>query len=107
MVVDLDDLLFDPEHAPPPLANYAGSITPEQHRRFQATQPQLEPPGGSRSAVVQHRGKPNAGSVTAAPDIPSVPVQLWPNLIPAPLQAARRQPQIRQPASAAAGCAWW
>ena len=29
MVVDLDDLLFDPEHAPPPLANYAGSITPE------------------------------------------------------------------------------
>ena len=98
VVVDLDDLLFDPEHAPPPLANYAGSITPEQHRRFQATQPQLEATLAAAdlllfsTAEIAERWQ----RYRRARDIPSVPVQLWPNLIPAPLQAAWRQPQIRQ-----------
>ena len=29
---DIDDLLFDPELCPPPLATYGGTITPAQHR---------------------------------------------------------------------------
>ncbi|QNJ15969.1 putative alpha-glycosyltransferase/ family 4 [Synechococcus sp. A18-40] len=31
---DIDDLLFDPQHSPPPLTNYAGRLPPELHRRF-------------------------------------------------------------------------
>lgn len=31
---DIDDLLFDPEHCPPPLASYGGTLSPAQHRRF-------------------------------------------------------------------------
>lgn len=31
---DIDDLLFDPDHSPPPLTNYAGRLLPELHRRF-------------------------------------------------------------------------
>jgi len=98
VVVDLDDLLFDPEHAPPPLAHYAGSITPEQHRRFQATQPQLEATLAaadlllfSTSELAEHWQR-----YRRARGIPAVPVQLWPNLIPAPLRDAWRRPQIRQ-----------
>ena len=31
---EIDDLLFDPQHSPPPLTNYAGRLPPELHRRF-------------------------------------------------------------------------
>ena len=31
---DIDDLLFDPEHCPPPLATYGASLSPAAHRRF-------------------------------------------------------------------------
>ena len=31
---DIDDLLFDPEHCPPALASYGGTLSPAQHRRF-------------------------------------------------------------------------
>jgi len=36
---DLDDLLFDAEHCPPPLASYGGTLPPELHRRFQLDVP--------------------------------------------------------------------
>ena len=36
---DIDDLLFDPQHSPPPLTNYAGRLPPELHRRFVIDQP--------------------------------------------------------------------
>jgi len=35
---DIDDLLFDPQHSPPPLRNYAGRLPPELHRRFMIDQ---------------------------------------------------------------------
>lgn len=36
---DIDDLLFDAEHCPPPLASYGGTITPLQHRLLGLDQP--------------------------------------------------------------------
>ena len=36
---EIDDLLFDPQHSPPPLTNYAGRLPPELHRRFVIDQP--------------------------------------------------------------------
>jgi glycosyltransferase involved in cell wall biosynthesis len=31
---DIDDLIIDPEHCPPPLESYGGTLNPELHRRF-------------------------------------------------------------------------
>ncbi|MEB3319608.1 MAG: glycosyltransferase [Cyanobium sp.] len=31
---DVDDLLFDADHCPPPLATYGGTVSPVQHRRL-------------------------------------------------------------------------
>ena len=39
---DIDDLLFDPGHSPPPLTNYAGRLAPELHRRFVLDQPLIQ-----------------------------------------------------------------
>lgn len=36
---DIDDLLFDASHSPPPLDHYAGRLSPSLHRRFQLDQP--------------------------------------------------------------------
>ena len=97
VLVDLDDLLFDPEQAPPPLASYAGSIRPEQHRCIQATLPQLQ---ASLRAADQLLFSTNeladrwraferkAGRDPAA-------ITVWPNLIPDSLQAASRRPRKR------------
>ena len=34
VLYDIDDLLFDPEHCPPALATYGGTLRPGLHRRF-------------------------------------------------------------------------
>jgi glycosyltransferase involved in cell wall biosynthesis/tetratricopeptide (TPR) repeat protein len=34
VLYDIDDLLFDPEHCPPALATYGGTLRPAVHRRF-------------------------------------------------------------------------
>jgi len=97
VLFDLDDLLFDPEHCPPPLGNYGGSVPPEWHRKVSATLPQLQASLRAadqllfststlheRWAAIQHQQ-----------GHPARPIQIWPNLIPTELLQAQRKPRLR------------
>ena len=97
VLFDLDDLLFDPEHCPPPLANYGGSVPPEWHRKVSATLPQLQASLRAadqllfststlhdRWAAIQHQQ-----------GHPAQPIEIWPNLIPTELLQAQRKPRLR------------
>ena len=94
VVVDLDDLLFDPEHAPPPLENYAGSIPPEVHRWFHATQPQIQ----ATLRVADHLLFSTAELAERWTTLERqagrsvAPLQVWPNLIPDDLRRIQRRP---------------
>mgnify|MGYP001971328132 CR=1 FL=1 len=94
VVVDLDDLLFDPEHAPPPLGNYAGSIPPEVHRWFHATQPQIQ----ATLRVADHLLFSTAELAERWTTLERqagrsvAPLQVWPNLIPDDLRRIQRRP---------------
>ena len=89
---------------PPPLASYAGSIRPEQHRCIQVTLPPLQATlraadqllfSTSELADRWRALERKAGRDPAA-------ITVWPNLIPPSLQAASRRPRKR-PARQALG----
>ena len=98
VLFDLDDLLFDPGHAPPPLANYGGSIRPEWHRTVVATLPQIQTSLQAADQLL-FSTRTLADRWAAVRDVDrnaAKPVQLWPNLIPAALQRNQRRPRLRQ-----------
>ena len=96
VLFDLDDLLFDPEQCPPPLANYGGSVPAEWHRKVSATLPQLQ---ASLLAADQLLLSTSTlverwTAIQAQQGHPEQPIQLWPNLIPAELLQARQKPRL-------------
>ena len=98
VLFDLDDLLFDPEHAPPPLANYGGSIRPEWHRTVVATLPQIQTSLQAADQLL-FSTRTLADRWAALRDVDKsapTPVQLWPNLMPEALQRNQRRPRLRR-----------
>jgi glycosyltransferase involved in cell wall biosynthesis len=93
---DIDDLLFDPQHCPPDLATYGGTLRPELHRRFALDVPLF-------SLVMQQAD----GLILSTPTLARRwrelfpqdrrPVWVLPNLAPAELLAAATPPRVDQP----------
>ena len=107
---DIDDLLFDTIHSPPPLDHYAGSLSPSLHRRFQLDQPLVTRLMLCCDAVI-------VSTTTLAERWRAIrpashqqqPIALLPNRAPAPLLArAKRTPRGKPPAAprlvVASGC---
>lgn len=83
--------------APPPLGNYGGSVPPEWHRSCKVTLPLLQ-------ASLQAADQLLFSTQTLAErwtafqiqrQQPVAPIQIWPNLMPAALQRARKRPRLR------------
>ena len=97
VLFDLDDLLFDVKHAPPPLANYCGNVTPEWHRHCRATQPQIQ---AMLKAADQLLFSTNTiierwKALRDLGEFDEVNIQLWPNLIPRELFKSQKRPRMR------------
>ncbi len=94
---DIDDLICDPDHCPPPLESYAGTLNPERHRRFRLD---VSPYSAAIRACdgliasttsLARRWQQLQGSEAR-------PVWVLPNLAPPELRRALRPPQpLSQP----------
>ena len=91
---DVDDLICDPEHCPPPLASYGGTLNPELHRRFSLDVPLF-------AAAIRNCD----GLIASTPTLarrwqaiqgePARPVWVLPNLAPPELRRALRFPRAQ------------
>lgn len=95
VLYDIDDLIVDPEHSPPPLATYGGTLNPQLHRRFQLDVPlfaeAIRACDGliaSTTALAQRWRQINADPVS---------VQVLPNLAPPELRRALQPPRSLAP----------
>ena len=97
VLFDLDDLLFDPEHCPPPLANYGGSVPPEWHRNVSATLPQLKASLRAADQLLFSTSTLHErwAAIQKQQGHPAQPIRIWPNLIPTELLQAQRKPRLR------------
>jgi glycosyltransferase involved in cell wall biosynthesis len=93
VLYDIDDLIIDPEHCPPPLASYGGMLNPELHRRFHLDVPLF--------AAAIHACDGLIASTTAlaqrwqALQGPApAPTWVLPNLAPPALLRARQEPRL-------------
>ncbi|MFY8150435.1 MAG: glycosyltransferase [Prochlorococcaceae cyanobacterium] len=90
---DIDDLIFDPQHCPPPLASYGGTIDPVLHRRFSLDVPLFRRVMEQADAlIVSTRTLAERWlELAASPQ----PVMVLPNLAPPELLRAARPPFLR------------
>ena len=88
---DIDDLLFDPSHSPPPLEHYAGRLSPSLHRRFALDQALITNAMLCCDAVVVSTATlADRWRSLRPPSHHHQPIALMPNRAPALLQARPR-----------------
>ena len=98
VLYDIDDLIVDPAHCPPPLATYAGSLQPELHRRFHLDVPLFaEAMAACDGAIVSTRALADRWRELQRSRGRGQPVWVLPNLAPPALVQALRPPRATVP----------
>ncbi|MFM7675863.1 MAG: glycosyltransferase [Synechococcus sp.] len=90
---DIDDLIFDPQHCPPPLASYGGTIDPVLHRSFSLDVPLFRRVMEQADALILSTRTLAERWLELTADSP--PVMVLPNLAPPELLRAARPPALR------------
>ena len=90
---DVDDLVFDDKFCPPPLHTYAGTLLPEQHRRFVLDVPLIAAAKQACDVTIVSTSTLAERSRALTPQQPVVVV---PNLALPELCASRSEPALRQ-----------
>ena len=95
VLYDIDDLIVDPQHCPPPLATYGGTLQPELHRRFRLDVPLFAAAMASCDGAIVSTPSLAARwrELQAARGVEQ-PLWVLPNLAPPALQQARRSPRL-------------